>query len=216
MRALGLAYFLSCLCLQSVQILSRRGCGAGFRMSERPSAGTEMSRRPRKEFGAAHQLRGHCVLLEASGSASDIGEVSRPPGNSLCVCDAGIPGGRWGAGRRPCGAAGPLCSLPSLFCAAHTSSRVWGIRAGRGDPHPVILTQLNPQGPAAVWKEPELGLIPAHTPPLSPGAPATPFAPINEPGSAGSLLGSWRNLALKRGEPISPHNGLCPGPSPAE
>lgn len=67
-------------------------------MSERPLAGTEMSRCPRKEFGAARQLWGHCVLLEASGSASDIGEVSRPPGKSLCVCKAGILGGRWGAG----------------------------------------------------------------------------------------------------------------------
>lgn len=128
-----------------------------------------------------------------------------------------------------------LCSLPSLF----TSSESGGSRPGQVTPHPAIFTRLNPESepghamwrvehfaaltaatppgsevPSAVWKQPDLGLIPGYTPPLSPGGLQHCLLSRMSPGSAGSLLGSWRHLARRRGGPIPPILDRVRAPAP--
>lgn len=128
-----------------------------------------------------------------------------------------------------------LCSLPSLF----TSSESGGYRPGQVTLHPAIFTRLNPESEpghavwrvepfaaptaatrmgsevlTAVWKQPELGLIPGHTPPASPGGLQHCLLSRMSPGSAGSLLGSWRHLARRRGGPIPPILDHVQAPAP--
>lgn len=118
-----------------------------------------------------------------------------------------------------------LGSPPSLFCVPHPSSESGGYRRERrptaqpsshgpiwslipatryGELSTSLLrqhpTHVGSQAPTAVWKEPELGLMWAtHPRPLPPAGVLHRLLSLMSPGHPGSLLGSWQNLALRRG-----------------
>lgn len=186
------------------------------------------------------------MLLAASGSASDIGKASRPPRKSICVVEAGILGGPARSLLGYLEEAVPglrvlcLCSLPSLFCAAHTSS------PGR---------ERGPHAPGHLYKEPELatrcgeehcdpraachtrgergalcnverarhgtgpGACTIPVPRWSfffffPGGLQHPLLSLMSPGSAGSFLGSSWNLTRGRDGSIPPILGPVQAPAP--